>query len=128
MPVAVRMDVPVVPETKKLDGTLHPLGYRILVRILHPDEKEHDRLIHLPPEVREREWGAQPWAEVIELGPDAYKDPNRYPNGPWCKAGDYVLMRPYSGTRFKVDDFLYALINDDTVEGLTTEPEKIERI
>lgn len=141
MGVAIQMPVPVeVPEEQKIDRTLIPVGYRVLVRILPETEQEAQRLIQLPPEQREREWGAKTWAEVITLGPDAYKDEKRFPGGPWCKAGDTILMKPYSGTRFKVEheyrdedgnirveQYLYALINDDTVLGLTEEPQKVER-
>lgn len=134
MGVAIQMPVPVeVPEERRIDKTLIPVGYRVLVRILPENKNEAERLIQLPPEQREREWGAKTWALVISLGPDAYRDEKRFPNGPWCKPGDYILMKPYSGTRFKVENEqgegeLYALINDDTVLGLTEEPEKVERV
>lgn len=149
MGVAVEFVSPSVPESRNIEGTLRPTGYRILVQIVSPDDKElrkkKARLTEMPPEVRDREWGAQLWAKVIELGPDAYKDEKRFPSGPWCKPGDIILMRPYSGTRFALEHRdengellrdedgeiipadLYALINDDTVQGITTAPEKIER-
>jgi co-chaperonin GroES (HSP10) len=132
MGVGIQLVAPSVPEEQSLGGVLRPVGYRILVRIVSPDDQglreKMERLTHMPDDVRDREWGAQVWAEVMELGPDAYKDEKRFPSGPWCKVGDTILMRPYSGTRFKVGDYLYALINDDTVQGTTTRPEAIERV
>lgn len=119
-----------VPEEQKITGTLVPTGYRILLRILPPtdDEKLWHDLLHLPGESRDREWQAQLWGLVEDLGPDAYADEKRYPNGPWCKKGDTVMMRPYSGTRFRVENHLYALINDDTVCAVVTgDPRSIER-
>jgi len=122
----IELVYPVVPEERKVTGVLRPTGYRVLLRILPPEAKSKSWL-QMPDEVREREWAAQLWAEVIELGPDAYKDPAKFPNGPWCKTGDCVVIRPYSGTRFNVDGVdkegkpsqeLYALVNDDTVCGV----------
>lgn len=119
-----------VPEDQKITGTLVPTGFRILLQILPPtddEEKWHD-LLYLPAESRDREWHAQLWGLVIDLGPDAYKDKTRFPNGPWCKTGDTVMLRPYSGTRFRVEENLYALINDDTVCAVVTgDPGVIER-
>lgn len=119
-----------VPEDQKITGTLLPTGYRILLQIvpLSDDEKKWHDLLYLPAESRDREWHAQLWAKVIDLGPDAYADEKRFPNGPWCKKGDTVMMRPYSGTRFRVEENLYALINDDTVCAVVTgDPGVIER-
>lgn len=119
-----------VPEDQKITGTLVPTGYRILLQILPPsdDEQKWHDLLYLPAEARDREWQAQLYGLVIDLGPDAYADEKRFPNGPWCKKGDTVMMRPYSGTRFRVKDALYALINDDTICAvLTGDPGVIER-
>ena len=53
---------------------------------------------------------------VMKMGADAYQDEKRFPNGPYCNEGDWVLMRSYSGTRFKVHGKEFRLINDDSVE------------
>ena len=57
------------------------------------------------------------------MGPDCYKDKSRFPNGPWCKRGDFVLMRAYSGTRIKIHGKEFRLINDDTPEAVVDDPE-----
>jgi co-chaperonin GroES (HSP10) len=120
-----------VPEADRIEGVLEPAGYRVLVQILPPEEtarRWQDSGLHMPDEVREREQAAQLWATVIALGPDAYKDEKRFPSGAWCKPGDAVVIRPYAGTRFSVRGQLYALINDDTVQGVVTgDPGEIER-
>ena len=64
---------------------------------------------------------------VVKVGPDAYKDTNRFPSGPWCKVGDFVLVRPYSGTRVVIHGKEFRIINDDTVEGIVDDPRGIRR-
>jgi co-chaperonin GroES (HSP10) len=64
---------------------------------------------------------------VVKMGPDAYKDTNRFPSGPWCKVGDFVLVRPYSGTRVVIHGKEFRIINDDTVEGIVDDPRGIRR-
>jgi co-chaperonin GroES (HSP10) len=59
---------------------------------------------------------------VVALGPDAYKDKERYPSGPWCKEGDFVLVRAYSGTRFQIHGREFRMINEDQVEGTVEDP------
>lgn len=121
-----------VPEEQKIEGVLRPSGYRLLVEILSPDDEElrkkQKRIVEMPAEVRDREWGAMLWGKVIDMGPDAYKDERRYPNGAWCRIGDSVLIRPYAGTRFMVFGKLYALINDDTVQATIERPEELARV
>jgi co-chaperonin GroES (HSP10) len=64
---------------------------------------------------------------VVDMGTQAYTDPSRFPNGPWCKVGDYVMFRANSGTRFKVQGKEYRLINDDTIEAVVADPNGIQR-
>ena len=59
---------------------------------------------------------------VVAVGPDAYKDTNKFPSGPWCKEGDFVLVRTYSGTRFTIHGREFRMINDDQVEGTVEDP------
>jgi co-chaperonin GroES (HSP10) len=65
---------------------------------------------------------------VMKVGPDAYKDTNKFPTGPWCKAGDFVLVRTYSGTRFKIFGKEFRLINDDQVDAVVQDPRGITRV
>ena len=59
---------------------------------------------------------------VMKLGADAYQDEKRFPNGPYCKEGDFIIMRSYSGTRFLVHGKEFRLINDDSVEAVVEDP------
>jgi co-chaperonin GroES (HSP10) len=64
---------------------------------------------------------------VMKFGPDAYKDQSKFPTGPWCKVGDFVLVRPHSGSRLKIHGREFRIINDDTVEGIVEDPRGISR-
>ena len=64
---------------------------------------------------------------VIELGPDAFKDPKRFPSGPSCKKGDFVMVRPNSGTRFKIAGREFRILADDSVEAVVEDPRLIKR-
>lgn len=64
---------------------------------------------------------------VVDLGPDCYKDKKRFPSGPWCKKGDFILIRPNSGSRLEIHGREFRLINDDTVEATVDDPRGIKR-
>ena len=64
---------------------------------------------------------------VVKLGPDCYKDPTRFPSGPSCKEGDFVIVRPNSGTRLKIHGREFRIINDDSVEAVVEDPRGISR-
>jgi co-chaperonin GroES (HSP10) len=64
---------------------------------------------------------------VVKMGPDAFKDTKRFPSGPSCKVGDFVLVRPNTGTRVKIHGKEFRLINDDSVEGVVQDPRGITR-
>ena len=64
---------------------------------------------------------------VVDMGEQAYKDPDRYPTGPWCKVGDYVIFRANSGTRIKANGKEYRFINDDTIDGVVDDPRGLTR-
>jgi len=64
---------------------------------------------------------------VVKMGPDAYKDATRFPSGPSCKEGDFVIVRPNSGTRIKIHGKEFRLIKDDQVEATVQDPRGIQR-
>ena len=64
---------------------------------------------------------------VLKMGPDCYKDDKRFPSGAWCKVGDWVVFRAYSGTRMKMYGQEFRLINDDTVEAVVDDPTGVVR-
>lgn len=103
-----------------------PSGYRILVAIPSVSEKTEGGIIR-PDTLRKLEETASIFGYVVSLGPDCYRDDKRFPGGPWCKVGDWVIFRSYSGTRLKIDEQEFRLINDDTIEAVVESPEKISR-
>lgn len=64
---------------------------------------------------------------VLKMGPDCYKDKERYPYGPWCKVGDFILTRQYSGTRVSIYGKEFRIINEDQVEAVVQDPRGISR-
>jgi hypothetical protein len=103
-----------------------PSGYHILCAI--PEiEKEYDSGIVKADQTIHQEEVLTTVLFVVDLGPDCYKDPNKFPSGPWCKKGDFVLVRPNSGSRLVIHGREFRMINDDTVEGVVDDPRGIKR-
>ena len=103
-----------------------PKGYKLLIALPKVNEKT-DGGVFLPEERRDAESTASIIGFVISMGSDAYKDERKFPTGPWCKEGDFVMFRSYSGTRFKVLGEEFRLINDDTVEAVVDDPRGYSR-
>ena len=103
-----------------------PTGWKMLVILPELEEKTASG-IYIPDKVVEREQTASIVGFVLKQGPLCYKDENKFPDGPWCKEGDFVIFRPYSGTRVKVHGREFRLINDDTVEAVVLDPRGIFR-
>jgi len=104
-----------------------PSGYRILCAIPEA-EKEHDGSGLLKADITlQNEESLTTVLFVVDLGEDCYKDPTRFPTGPWCKKGDFVLVRPHAGTRLVIHGRAFRIINDDSVEGVVSDPRGIRR-
>ena len=103
-----------------------PSGYHILCAIPEVD-KMYDSGLAKAGETMHIEEVLTTVLFVVELGPDCYKDPNKFPSGPWCKKGDFVLVRPNSGSRLVIHGREFRMINDDTVEGTVADPRGIKR-
>lgn len=104
-----------------------PRGYHILCMVPKVDEKFESGLIK-PDSAIEAEAHSTLVLFVVEVGPDAYKDKVKFPSGPWCKKGDFVLTRAYSGTRLKIHGTEFRIINDDSVEAVVEDPRGISRV
>jgi co-chaperonin GroES (HSP10) len=103
-----------------------PSGYRILCAI--PEmEKEYESGILKADETVRVEETLTTVLFVVDLGPDCYSDKSRFPNGPWCKKGDFILVKPYAGSRLVIHGREFRIINDDTVEGIVDDPRGIKR-
>jgi co-chaperonin GroES (HSP10) len=103
-----------------------PKGYRILCAIPHVDEEFEGGIIKAENTVRTEELTTVVLF-VIKMGDLCYKDQDRFPTGPWCKEGDFVLVRPYSGTRVVIPGREFRIMNDDTLEAVVEEPRGIRR-
>jgi co-chaperonin GroES (HSP10) len=103
-----------------------PSGYRLLIAIPEVNEKTEGG-VFVPDQLKKAEETASIVGFVVKAGPEAYGDINKFPNGPWCNEGDFVIFRSYSGTRFKVLGKEFRLINDDTVEAVVEDPRGYSR-
>jgi len=99
-----------------------PTGYRILIALPDVEEYYKGSTLLKTSDVMHREYIMSIMGIVIDMGPDAYSDKERFPNEPWCKEGDYVMFRMNTGTRFKVNGKEFRLMNDDSVEAVIPDP------
>lgn len=103
-----------------------PCTYHILCVLPEVDE-EYDSGLIKAGQTMHFEEVLSPVLFVVAMGPDAYKDEKRFPSGPSCKVGDFVLVRPNTGTRIKIHGKEFRLINDDSVEAVVQDPRGITR-
>ena len=103
-----------------------PKGYRILCAIPEAEEAFDSGILKSDETMRHDEL-LTTVLFVVDMGSDCYKDPTRFPNGPWCKKGDFVLVRPNAGTRLVIHDREFRIINDDSVEAVVQDPRGIKR-
>jgi co-chaperonin GroES (HSP10) len=103
-----------------------PSGYHILCAIPEA-EKEFDSGLLKADVTLKNEEVLTTVLFVVAMGPDAYKDETKFPSGAWCKVGDFVLVRPNSGSRLLIHGREFRLINDDVVEAVVDDPRGITR-
>lgn len=103
-----------------------PSGYKMLVALPDVEETYESGLVKAELTMQAEEVTTVV-AFVLEMGPDCYADKAKFPTGPWCKKGDFVILRAYSGTRIKVHGKEFRLINDDSVEAVVEDPRGITR-
>ena len=103
-----------------------PSGYRILCAIPEAEEA-YDSGIIKSDETRRHDELLTTVLFVVDIGPDCYQDKARFPNGPWCKQGDFILVRPNAGTRLVIHGREFRIINDDSVEAVVLDPRGIKR-
>ena len=118
----------VLPETpeEKARQLPDPSGYRILCGIPKIDDTYESGIIKSDTTLHHEEL-LTTVLFVMKMGPDCYKDTSRFPSGPWCKEGDFILVRPHTGTRVKIHGVEFRIINDDSVEGVVQDPRGISR-
>ena len=103
-----------------------PVGYRVLIALPTIEEKYESGLVKADRTLNE-ERILSTMGIVLDMGKEAYSDKDRFPNGPWCSVGDFVMFRPNSGTRFKVNGQELRLLNDDSIEAVVPDPKGITR-
>ena len=104
-----------------------PVGYRILVALPQPKDTFDGSSILKTETAKNHDHIMSIIGLVVDMGSGAYVDKERFPDGPWCKEGDYVMFRMNSGTRFTVEGIEYRLMNDDSVEAVVADPTGIQR-
>lgn len=118
----------VLPETdaEKARQIPDPVTYHILC-VVPKAEEEYESGLLKAGQTQHYEELLSPVLFVVKMGPDAYADPKRFPSGPSCKVGDFVLVRPNTGTRLKIHGTEMRIINDDSVEAVVQDPRGIKR-
>ena len=103
-----------------------PVGYRLLIALPKIEETFEGGIIKADKTLHEEKI-LSIVGVVLDMGEQAYADADRFPKGPWCKVGDYVLFRANTGTRFRVNGVEYRLMNDDSIEAVVADPRGIQR-
>ncbi len=103
-----------------------PKGWKVLIAMPKADEKSKGGIIKASSTIQDEEV-SNICGYVLKLGTECYKDTKRFPTGAWCKEGDWVIFRAYSGTRMKMYGQEFRLINDDTVEAVVDDPTGVVR-
>lgn len=117
-----------LPDTaeRKAKQVPDPVTYHLLCVVPDAEESYESGLIKADT-TQYYEEVLTPVLFVMKVGPDAYKDEKRFPSGPSCKEGDFVIVRPNSGTRMKIHGREFRIINDDNVEAVVEDPRGISR-
>ena len=113
-----KMDISVLERLPK------PTGWRVLILPYSMSSKTKGG-VYIPDQTLERESYATVVGYVVSLGPDAYKDKAKYPDGPWCKEKDWVIFGRYAGARFKIEGGEMRILNDDEILATINNPEDV---
>lgn len=121
--------VSVLPQSseEKAKQVPDPSTFHLLCVLPDIDEEYGDSGLIKAGQTMHYEEVLSPVLFVVKMGPDAYKDATRFPSGPSCKVGDFVLVRPNTGTRIKIHGKEFRIINDDSVEAVVQDPRGITR-
>jgi co-chaperonin GroES (HSP10) len=114
------------PVEEKAKQIPDPVTYHVLCMLPEAKEEYEGGLLKASSTMQYEEL-LSPVLFVAKMGPDAFKDEKRFPSGPSCKVGDFVLVRPNSGTRMKIHGTEWRLINDDSIEAVVQDPRGIQR-
>jgi co-chaperonin GroES (HSP10) len=115
-----------VPAEKKATQIPNPATFHLLCMVPQAEE-EYESGLAKAGNTMHYEEVLTPVLFVAKMGPDAFKDEKRFPSGPSCNVGDFVIVRPNSGTRLKIHGTEWRIINDDSVEAVVEDPRGIQR-
>ena len=115
------------PAEEKAKQIPDPSTYHLLCVLPEIEEEYGDSGLIKAGQTMHFEEVLSPVLFVVKMGPDAFKDEKRFPSGPSCKVGDFVLVRPNTGTRIKIHGKEFRIINDDSVEAVVQDPRGITR-
>jgi hypothetical protein len=104
-----------------------PVTYHLLCMLPKAEEEIGESGLIKTSQMMHHEELLSPVLFVAKMGPDAFTDEKRFPSGPSCKVGDFILVRPNSGTRMKIHNTEWRLINDDSVEAVIQDPRGVQR-
>lgn len=116
-----------MPDEQKATQLPDPTGWKLLCVVPDVSDTFENSAIVKADTFMKSEAHATTVLFVLKVGPDAYKDAAKFPSGPWCKAGDFILVRTYSGTRFKIYGKEFRLLNDDQIDAVVEDPRGITR-
>ena len=115
------------PAEEKAKQLPEPSTYHLLCVLPEADDKYDSGLLKADKTVQYEEL-LSPVLFVLKMGPDAFKDEKRFPSGPACKTGDFVIVRPNTGTRMKIHGREMRIINADSVEAVIQDPRGVQRV
>jgi co-chaperonin GroES (HSP10) len=118
------LNKPVEDKAKQIPD---PATYHLLC-MLPEAKEEYEGGILKSSQAMQYEELLSPVLFVAKMGPDAFKDEKRFPSGPSCKVGDFIIVRPNTGTRMKIHGTEWRLLNDDAVEAVIEDPRGIQRV
>lgn len=115
------------PVEDKATQIPEPATYHLLCMLPEAKEEYEGGLLKASQTMQYEEL-LSPVLFVAKVGPDAFKDEKRFPSGPSCKVGDFIVVRPNTGTRMKIHGTEWRIINDDSVEAVIEDPRGIQRV
>ena len=111
-------------QKKEIEKVPTPVGWKIVLFPLKLDSKTKSGL-YLTDDTVEQSQVSTNICKVLKVGPEAYKDKQKFPSGPWCKEGDWVLITRYAGSRIRIEDGELRIINDDEIIATVNDPRDI---
>ena len=117
-------DIEHLPTDKVLERLPNPTGWRLLVLPYKGQGKTKGGILLTDEAIQEQSYTTVTGL-VLKMGPDCYKDENRFPNGPWCKKGDWIIFGRYAGSRFGIDGGEVRILNEDEIIAVVKDPEDI---